>query len=62
MLHLLKKLELYTKLGPKRVHKAPLSNQNILVIICKIPAPTKAFSQSENNTELLLHVKKQYQR
>ena len=61
MLHLLKKLKLYTKLGPEGVHRAPISNhQNLHVIICKLPAPTKAFLQSKNNTELLLHLKNQY--
>ena len=35
MLHLFKKLRLYTKLGPERVDKAPhkYSHQNLLVII-----------------------------
>ena len=36
-----KKLKPYTKLGPERVHK--YSYQNLLVIICRLPAPTKAF-------------------
>ena len=58
MLHLLKKLKLHTKLCPERVHKVPrkYSDQNSLVIICRLPSPTKVFLQMEHNTELLLHL------
>ena len=49
MLHLLKKLKLHTKLCPGRVHK--YSDQNSLVIICRLPSPTKVFLQLEHNTE-----------
>ena len=54
MLQLLKKLKLYTKLGPETVHKC--SHQNLFVIICRLPAPTKIFLQLEYHIELLLHM------
>ena len=54
MLKLLKKLEGYTKLGLKTVHK--YSDQNLFVIICRLQAPTKVFLQLEHHIELLLHL------
>ena len=55
MLHLLKKLKLYTKLIPETEHK--YSHQNLLVVIRRLPLPTKVFLQLEHhNTEPLLHL------
>ena len=59
MLHILKKLKLYTKLGSETEHKVPhkYSHQNLLVVIHKLPAPTKVFLELEHhNTEPLLHL------
>ena len=58
MFQLLKKLKLYTKLGPEIVHK--YSHQNLFVIISRLPAPTKVFLQLEHNIELMLHFSNQY--
>ena len=46
MLELLKKLKLFTKLFPETVRK--YSHQNLFVIICRLPAPIKGFSQLEH--------------
>ena len=54
MLKLLKKLKLYLKRGPEILHK--YSHQNLFVIICRLPAPTKVFLQVEDHVELLLHL------
>ena len=59
MLQLLKKLKLYTTLGPDIYSiQGPkkFSHQNLFVITCRLPAPTKVFLQLEHNTELLLHL------
>ena len=64
MLHLLKKLKLYTKLELETVHKALISiheykytHKYLLLIICRLPEPTKVFLQLEHhNTELLLYL------
>ena len=67
MLHLLKKLKLYTKLGAETVYKALISIHtnhlfiHLLVIICRSPSPTKVFLQPEHKTELLLQLYNQYQ-
>ena len=50
----LKKLKLYTKLGPETVHM--YSNQNLFVIICRLPTPTKVLLQLEGHIELLFHL------
>ena len=54
MIQLLKKLKLYTKVGPETVHK--YSHQNLLVIICRLPAPTKVFLKLDYHIELLLYL------
>ena len=59
MLQLLKKLKLYTKLGPETVHK--YSHQNLYVTISRLLAHTKVFLQMENHIESLIHLKYQYQ-
>ena len=59
MLQLLMKLKAYTKLGPETVPK--YSQQNLLMIICILPAPTKVFLQFEHHNELLLPLRKHYQ-
>ena len=41
MFQLLKKLKPYIKLDPEIVNK--YSDQNLFVIICRLPAPTKVF-------------------
>ena len=58
MLHLLKKLKLYTKLGPQTIHNPhKYSHENLIVIIRGLPTPKKVFLQLEHhNTELLLHL------
>ena len=57
MFQFLKKLKLYTKLGPETVHKPPISiHQNLFVIICGLPVPKKVFLHLEYHTELLLHL------
>ena len=53
------KLKAYTKLGPETVPK--YSQQNLLMIICILPAPTKVFLQCEHHIELLLPLRKHYQ-
>ena len=60
MPHLLKKLKLYTKLGPETYGPCKYSNQNLLVIISRLQEPTKLFLQLKHNTELLLHLHNQY--
>ena len=32
------------------------SHQNLFVMTCRLPAPTKVFLQLGHNTELLLHL------
>ena len=59
MLQLLKKLKLYTKLGPETVHK--YSHQNLYVIISRLLAPTKVLLQMENYIEPLIHLENHYQ-
>ena len=54
MLQLLKKLKLYTNLGPETVQN--YSHQSLFVIICRLPALTKVFLQLEHDSELLIHL------
>ena len=53
MLQLLKKLKLSTKPGQETVLKS--SYQNLVAIICRLPALTKV-KQLEHHIELLLHM------
>ena len=55
MFQLLKKLKLYTKLGPETVCK--YSHQNLSVVICRLQVPTKVFLQLEHHIELLFQYK-----
>ena len=54
MLQLLKKLKLYTKLGPETIHK--YSHQNLFVIIYRLPAPKKELLRLEHHIEQLLEL------
>ena len=54
MLQFLKKLKLNTKLDPKTIQK--YSDQNLFMIIYRLPAPTKVVLQLEHHIEPLLHM------